>query len=223
MPLCRRFLGSGLLRSTLPCHDWRPRFLRGMESRPALLGGFRDGLFASGAELSLRFGSLRHDRRRRHRLLLGFSPPFPLGVTDALPGGGTHAPLAFWTFWRGGGRRGRAGQHGAEFGYLGVDTKLLLFKTFDGGVDDLGCEFVGGHIWSGASLTFHANSTLLTAVTCCSSKRFDGDTLPFLGRTLHILCRKRRRVGMEGWAKYRGENRRGSRQLRSCLLYTSPS
>src|SRR5450759_570265 len=148
MPLCRRFLGSGLLRSTLPCHDWRPRFLRGMESRPALLGGFRDGLFASGAELSLRFGSLRHDRRRRHRLLLGFSPPFPLGVTDALPGGGTHAPLAFWSFRRGGGLRGSACQHLAEFGNLGVDTELLLFNCFDGGGDDFGSECVGRYMRS---------------------------------------------------------------------------
>src|ERR1035437_9470041 len=37
----------------------------------------------------------------------------------------------------------------------------------------------------------------MRAVTCRSPKRFEGDTPPFLGRTLHILCRKRRRVGME--------------------------
>ena len=74
----------------------------------------------------------------------GFSPPFPLCVTHALPGGGTPLPpFAFWSFRRGGGRRGRACQHLAEFGNLSVDTKLLLFKTFDGGVDDFGCEFVG--------------------------------------------------------------------------------
>src|ERR1035437_4017584 len=130
MPLCRRFLCGRLLRRTLPCHGWRLRFLRGMESRPALLGSLGNGLLASGAELPLRFGNLRRDRRR---FFLGFSPPFPLGVTDALPGGGTHAPLAFWNFRRGGGRRVRAGQHLAEFGYLCVDTKLLLFKSFDGG------------------------------------------------------------------------------------------
>jgi hypothetical protein len=41
-----------------------------------------------------------------------------------------------------------AGQHLAEFGYLCVDTKLLLFKTLDGGGDDFRCEFVGGHIRS---------------------------------------------------------------------------
>jgi hypothetical protein len=32
---------------------------------------------------------------------------------------------------------------------LGVDTPLLLFKTFDGGGDNFGCEFVGGQelVW----------------------------------------------------------------------------
>jgi hypothetical protein len=36
-------------------------------------------------------------------------------------------------------------EHGPEFSNLSVDTELLLFKTFDGGVDDFGCEFVLGH------------------------------------------------------------------------------
>jgi hypothetical protein len=105
---------------------------------------------ASGAELPLRFGSLRRDRRWSLR---GLSPPFPLCVTDALPGGGTHLPpFAFWTSRRGGGRRGTTGEHGPEFGYLSIDTELLLFKTYDGGGDDFGCEFVGGHVSCGASI-----------------------------------------------------------------------
>src|ERR1035437_9969043 len=36
----------------------------------------------------------------------------------------------------------------------------------------------------------------MTAETCRSPKRFEGDP-PFLAGTLHILCQKRRRVGME--------------------------
>jgi len=65
-----------------------------------------------------------------------------LGVTDALPGGGTELPpSAFWTFWRGGGRRGSAGQHLAEFGYLGIYPPLLGLESKNGGVDDFGGEF----------------------------------------------------------------------------------
>jgi hypothetical protein len=40
---------------------------------------------------------------------------------------------------------GLTGQHGPEVCDLSVDAKLLLFKTFDGGVNDLGSEFVRGH------------------------------------------------------------------------------
>ena len=47
-------------------------------------------------------------------------------------------------------------EHLAEFGNLSIDTELLLFKTLDGGVDNFGGEFVGGHVRSGASLTFQA-------------------------------------------------------------------
>ena len=125
-----------------PSASWWPRT---MALLPAALS-FRFGLGASGATGD-------------DRLLLGFSPPFPLGVTDALPGGGTHlAPFAFWNFRCGGGRRGSAGQHLAEFGNLSIDTELLLFKTLDGGVDDFGCEFVGGHIRSRASFPFRPDS-----------------------------------------------------------------
>src|ERR1035437_1699661 len=117
-----------------------------MERRPTLFCGFYDGLFSSGAEFSLRLWGLRSERRWS---FLGLSPPFPLGVTDALPGGGTHlSPPASWNFRRGGWGRGGAGQHFAEFGNLSVDTELLLFKALDGGSDDFGGKFVGGHIRS---------------------------------------------------------------------------
>jgi hypothetical protein len=35
---------------------------------------------------------------------------------------------------------------------LTIDTELLLFKAFDGGVDDFGGEFVRGHVSRGASV-----------------------------------------------------------------------
>jgi hypothetical protein len=50
-------------------------------------------------------------------------------------------------------------EHGAEFGDLGVDTELLLFKTYDGSVDDFGGEFVRGYIRSGV-FPFRPDSTL---------------------------------------------------------------
>src|ERR1035441_5004561 len=40
----------------------------------------------------------------------------------------------------------------------------------------------------------------MTAVTCRSPKRFEGES-PLLAGTLYILCRKRRRAGMEGMSK----------------------
>src|ERR1039458_6896489 len=40
----------------------------------------------------------------------------------------------------------------------------------------------------------------MTTVMCCSPSGLK-EAPPFLGRTLHILCRKRRRVGMEGMSK----------------------
>src|ERR1017187_6191027 len=87
-----------------------------MERRPALLCGFYDCGLASGTELPLRLGNLRTDRRRL-RLLLGLSPPFPLGITHAFPGGGTHLPpFACWSFRRCGGLRGttRSEEHTSE-------------------------------------------------------------------------------------------------------------
>jgi hypothetical protein len=36
-------------------------------------------------------------------------------------------------------------EHLTEFGNLSIDTELLLFKSFDGGGDDFGGEFVSGH------------------------------------------------------------------------------
>src|ERR1019366_7347479 len=59
--------------------------------------------------------------------------------------GRRHSSSAFWEFRRGGGLRGTTMEHGAEFGDLGIDAELLLFKTYDGGGDDFGCEFVRGH------------------------------------------------------------------------------
>src|ERR1035437_6728409 len=56
----------------------------GFHPCPPFAGGLGNGLPASGAELSLRFGSLRRDRRRRRRLLLGFGPPLALGLSDAV-------------------------------------------------------------------------------------------------------------------------------------------
>jgi hypothetical protein len=60
-----------------------------------------------------------------------------LGVTDALPSGGTQlSPFAFWSLQRSGWVRGGACQHLAEFGNLSVDMELLLFKALDGGGED---------------------------------------------------------------------------------------
>src|ERR1039458_9441673 len=44
-------------------------------------------------------------------------------------------------FRPGGGFSGATGQHGSEFGDLGVDVPLLFLESKDGGGDDFGCEF----------------------------------------------------------------------------------
>ena len=36
-------------------------------------------------------------------------------------------------------------EHLAEFGNLSIDSELLLFKTYDGSIEDFGGEFVGRH------------------------------------------------------------------------------
>src|ERR1035437_7350936 len=146
LSIYRRFLRSGSLGSLLG-GGWLlslGRLLRCRPfRRPTLLQCGDDCGLASGAQPPLRPG---RDRRRRLSLLLGFSPSFPLCITDALPGGGTHLPpFAFWEFRRGGGRAGTAFEHLAEFGNLSIDTELLLFKALDAGVDDFGGEFVRGH------------------------------------------------------------------------------
>ena len=41
----------------------------------------------------------------------------------------------------------------AEFGNLSVDTELLLFKTYDGGIEYFGGEFVSGHLRCGVFLS----------------------------------------------------------------------
>ena len=41
----------------------------------------------------------------------------------------------------------------AEFGNLSIDTELLGLESKNGGVDDFGCESVGGHLRSGVSLS----------------------------------------------------------------------
>src|ERR1035441_4123258 len=43
-------------------------------------------------------------------------------------------------FRPGGGFSGATGQHGVEFGNLGVDVPLLFLESKDGGGDDFGCE-----------------------------------------------------------------------------------
>src|ERR1035441_3126635 len=96
--LYRRFLGSGLLRSTLLCHGWLLRLLRRMERRPTFLRGFTNRPSASGTELpfALRGFGRGGWLRLRLRWSLGVSPPFPLGITDAFPGGCTQlSPFGF--------------------------------------------------------------------------------------------------------------------------------
>src|ERR1035437_9583452 len=75
--------------------------------RPPLLQCSDDCGLASGAELPLRLGNLRRDRRRRRRLLLSFRPPFPLRFGNPGTASGAHLPpFAFWNLRRSGGRRG---------------------------------------------------------------------------------------------------------------------
>src|ERR1019366_7235405 len=87
--LHRRFLRSGFLGGGCLLGLGR-RGSFGSDPGPTSLGGVGNGLLASGAQLPLRLGNLRRDRRWRLRFLLGLSPPFPLGVTHAFAGGGTH-------------------------------------------------------------------------------------------------------------------------------------
>src|ERR1035437_6560172 len=116
-----------------------------MECRPTFLGAFRDGLLASSTHLALRF--CRGCFGRRFGFALGCSPTFPLCITDALPGGGTHIPaLAFWNFGLGYRLSGATGQHGSEVGNLTVNPARLGLEAFDGGGDDVVCEFWCGHV-----------------------------------------------------------------------------
>jgi hypothetical protein len=143
----------GLLRSTPLCHGWLLRGLRGMESSPALLCSFNYGSFASGTELP--FWGFGRGGWLRLRLgwLLGFSPPFPLCITDAFPGGCTQlSPFAFWTFRCSGWFRTATREHGPEFGNLSVDAQLLLFKTFDGGSQDFRSKLLCRHVNQSNSL-----------------------------------------------------------------------
>src|ERR1019366_4388505 len=111
-----------------------------MECRPTFLGGFRDGLLASSTHLALRF--CRGCFGRRFGFALGCSPTFPLCITDALPGGGTHIPaLAFWNSGLGYRLSGATVQHGLEFGNLEVDPGLLRLESCYGGDDDFVREF----------------------------------------------------------------------------------
>src|ERR1035438_1307821 len=157
-----RSLDSRLLRGLPRSLHWRflgSRFLCGgcllglgrrgsfgSDPGPTSLGGVGNGLLASGAELPLRLGSVRRDRRRRPRRLLRRCPSLSLCFANGLPASGAHLPApALRSLRCGGGLRGTAFEHGAEFSYLGIDTELLLFKALDGGIDDFGGEFVGGH------------------------------------------------------------------------------
>jgi hypothetical protein len=92
-----------------------------------------------GVERSFTFGSLNEIEQMPALVRVGLSPPFPLGVTHAFAGGGTHLPpLAFWTFWRGGGLRAATGEHGPEFGNLNVYPPLLFFEAYNGGIEYFG-------------------------------------------------------------------------------------
>jgi hypothetical protein len=97
------------------------------------------------AALSFRFGFVV-DLDADSDSPLGYRPSFPLGIADALPGGGAHLPsFALENLRRGAWFRTATVQHGPELGNLSVETDLLLFKTCDGGADDFGSEIVRGH------------------------------------------------------------------------------
>src|ERR1035437_4128171 len=150
LSIYRRFLRSGSLGSLLG-GGWLlslGRLLRCRPfRRPTLLQCGDDCGLASGAQPPLRPG---RDRRRRLSLLLGFSPSFPLCITDALPGGGTHlSPFAFWNFRRSGWLGTATEEHGPEFGNLSVDVPLPFLEAENGGGNDLGCQFLGSHRFVG--------------------------------------------------------------------------
>jgi hypothetical protein len=85
------------------------RFLRGMERRPALLGGLYNGSFASGAQILLRFGA--SDAAAAGDVFLDSAHRFRWASGNPGTTSGSYfTPFAFWILRRGGGLRGlRAG------------------------------------------------------------------------------------------------------------------
>ena len=143
-----RFLCSSLLRSTILNHGCLLGSLRRMVRRPALLCGFSNRPSACGTEFPLALRGFGRGGWLRRRLgwLLGFSPPFPLCVTNALPCGGTYlSRFSFWKFRRRGWFRPASVQHGPEFGNLRVDMPLLFLEAENGGVDDFRRELLCRH------------------------------------------------------------------------------
>jgi hypothetical protein len=78
----------------------------------------------------------------------GFSPTFPLCITDALSSGSTQfSSFAFWNFRRSGWLGRATWEHGPEFGNLRVDVSLLFLETENGRANDFGSEFCR-HVFS---------------------------------------------------------------------------
>src|ERR1019366_8844056 len=143
--LDRRFLCSGLLCSPLLCHGWLRHCLGGMERRPALLCRCRYRPSASGTELPFALRGV--GRGGWLRRIFGCSPPFPLCITDALPGGSTQlSPFTFWNFLRSSWFGTATGEHGPDLGNLSVYPPLLGFETLDGGGKDFGSELLRRHL-----------------------------------------------------------------------------
>jgi hypothetical protein len=85
-------------------------------------------------------------------LALGFSPSFPLCVTDALPGGCTHlSPFALGGFRRGGWCGAATIQHLPDFGNLFVYPALLFFKAEYSGGENFSSELLFWHVVSSES------------------------------------------------------------------------